>query len=228
MPLSEVALARPRKRPANAENDPSAITRRSRHGNKENKARPKPRGRRVLSKCTWKFCHEPDQNNFGPQLIVTEPNGSNHYLVDPETFMRKLRYPSAGLREENKIHMNEKALGAMVVDDKIYNADDVDDGDGNEDHIDTITAQTPMKASAKLRTRLRGGIMLRWRKRNSANILPLHDAREPSSSPPTSDVQGRTERIRIFDISGCCSDQYHCSGSEEVLSLLKLFGGLGI
>lgn len=125
--------------------------------------------------------------------------------------------------------MNEKALGTTVVDGKGYDADnDVDDGYGNEDHIDTITAQTPMTASAKLRTRLRGGIMLRWRKRNFANILPLYDTRERSSSPPTSDVQRRTDRTKIFEISDSCSSQYHCSESEEVLSLLKLFGGLAI
>lgn len=221
MPLREVFKARTRKRPANAENDPNAIARRPRRCNDENKARPKPCGRRILSKCTWKFCHEPDQNNFGPQLVVTEPDGSNHYLVDPETFMRKLRYPSAGFREENEILVNEKALG------KIYDADN-DNGDGKEDHIDTIIAQTSMIASAKLRTRLRGGIMLRWRKRTIANILPLNVTRERSNSLPTSDVQGQADRTKLFNISNSCSDGYHCSASEEVLSLLKLFGGLAI
>lgn len=123
--------------------------------------------------------------------------------------------------------MDENVFETLVVDGKICDDDnDHDiDNDGNEVHMRTITAQAPMTASAKLRTRLRGGIVLRRRKRN---ILPLNNTHECSSSPLSSGVQGRTKHTRIFDISDSCSNRYHCSESKEVLSLLKLFEGFTI
>lgn len=44
-----------------------------------------------LQKCNWKFWHEPDDGNLGPQITVTGPNGATHYLIDSETFWANFR-----------------------------------------------------------------------------------------------------------------------------------------
>lgn len=229
MPLCEVASARPRNRTANAENDTSMVKRRSRHCNDENEALPKPRSRRVLSKCNWVFCHEPDQNNVGPQIIVTEPNGSNHYLVDPETFASKLRKRSIDFREEADTLMDDTVFGTPTINGQINHARNVlDDGNETQVRMGAFTAQAPMTASAKLRTRLRGGIMQRWRKRISGKTSPLYYTRERCSSLHIPRVYGRTGRTDSLDFSGSRSSDHRCSEAGEVLSLPGLFGDLVI
>lgn len=52
---------------------------------------PRARRRRGLPKCSWVFWHEPDDTNFGPQIMVTEPDETTHYLIDVATFWAKLR-----------------------------------------------------------------------------------------------------------------------------------------
>lgn len=55
-------------------------------------ARRRPaRGSRALPKCNWQFWDEPDDTNHGPQIIVTEPSGASHYLIDLDTFRVKVR-----------------------------------------------------------------------------------------------------------------------------------------
>lgn len=55
-------------------------------------ARRRPaRGPRGLPKCSWQFWDEPDDTNHGPQIIVTEPSGASHYLIDLDTFRVKVR-----------------------------------------------------------------------------------------------------------------------------------------
>lgn len=229
MPLSEVASAKPRKRTANVQHVTTMTQRKARRCNDENKALPKPRNRRVLSKCTWMFYNEPDLSNFGPQLIVTEPNGSNHYLVDPETFAFNLRKRSNDFREETDILVDAEFFGTPNIDGQIYDAeDDLDDSDGTQVHVGTCTAQAPVPASTKLRTRLRGGIMQRWRKRISGNTLLLHHTREPCSALFTPRAFGRKGRTNSFDFSDSRSVDYRCNETGEVLTLLKLCGELGI
>jgi hypothetical protein len=51
-------------------------------------------GPKGLQRCSWRFWDEPDDANRGPQIVVTEPSGEEHYLVDLETFWSKLRQRS--------------------------------------------------------------------------------------------------------------------------------------
>ncbi|POS78084.1 hypothetical protein DHEL01_v203537 [Diaporthe helianthi] len=44
-----------------------------------------------LPRCNWQFWDEPDETNHGPQIVVTEPNEASHYLVDLDTYHKKLR-----------------------------------------------------------------------------------------------------------------------------------------
>lgn len=57
---------------------------------------------RRAQRCSWKLWPEPDDTNSGPQIIVTDPNGVNNYLIDPETFQAKLQQRRKWLHNETR------------------------------------------------------------------------------------------------------------------------------
>lgn len=52
--------------------------------------RRRPKAPGALPKCSWQFWDEPDDTNRGPKIIVTEPSGALHYLIDLDTFHMKI------------------------------------------------------------------------------------------------------------------------------------------
>lgn len=223
MPLCEITSQRPYNRPRMIKRDTMAAKRRTKHRVDENQALSEPHNQRVLSKCTWQFYHEPDQDNFGPQLIVTEPNGNSHYLVDQQTFMRKLQWYSARYMEEGRgMIPTEGVFEALVLEE---NGDDDHD---IEEQIYAATAQATLTASARWKMRLRGGIMQRWKKRNSSSILPLYHTHEMSSTTSRSGVSEKTDQTNLLDFSRFWGNQQPGSEPQEAPSITNLFGALGI
>lgn len=166
--------------------------------------------KRRLSACSWKLWHEPDQNNFGPQIIVTDPDGESHYLIDPETHARRLGLYMKGLgtTEEEEFAFTYGGFTDMVDDvaeeeesDSTYQDSLVNDwirmegewrfsnmakAQGEYDiHCNVSQPISPkystQKDKALWRTRLRGGLMKTW-KRIPGPLLPLHNTHEKRAS----------------------------------------------
>lgn len=211
------------KRSKNIEQASRVAKKRAKHLNDANKALPKPCSPRTLPKCTWQFRHKPDQDNFGPQLVLTEPNGNSHYLVDPETFVREFRYYSAKFEEEeNKLLVTEGGFEALLADEDSYN-----DGD-DEKPVPAAAAQATMAASARWKTRLQEGIMQQWKKRSLSAILPLYHTNRRSNPSSSSDVLEGMERTSLLGFSGSWSSRHCRIAPEEASPMLKRFGALGI
>lgn len=225
MPLCAVKSERSCNTPENVRHVKRSTKRRTTYSDVEN---AKPCNRRVLSKCTWQFYHQPDQDNFGPQLIVTEPDGKSHYLMDPETFMRNLRWHSARLWEkETSMLMTEEIFEAIVMGNMHQIAGDGYDDDCNKENQRATTAQAAMTASTRWKARLRGGIVPRWKRKNCSSVLPFHHTFEGSVSLRTSDGSREMDCTKLLGFHGSWSSQGLGRVLEEASSLLKLFGILG-
>lgn len=194
-----------------------------------------------LSGCSWKFWHEPDQNNFGPQLIVTEPDGQSHYLLDPETYERRVRLCVAdfGVEEEEElVFAHNGVTTATAIQQIILNMGE--DGDWekgmNEPKYAKDWLQDMLQRSheastetdkAQWKTKLRGGLMQTWKKRSSGTILPLHNTLEESNSSSWFDSSEEKEESRIG--RGIFNSGQHCHNDPEGTSMfLEVFRVLGI
>lgn len=157
------------------------------YGTSEGFSSPKilesPGGSRVrgLQKCNWVFWHEPDDTNFGPQIMVTEPNGTTHYLVDKATLWDKLHQHTeqhAATRGRSPMPSGSESTEAFVDDEDYYSE--------KEEETPVVSAQVcAPTAPATWASRLRGGIAQRWRIRSSRGWLSLRSA---CSLPEDADV----------------------------------------
>lgn len=91
------------------------------------------RGHRALPRCNWQFWDEPDDTNHGPQIVVTEPDGASHYLVDLDTFRIKVRQrresrsaQAASYVEKSRMAARMEAMTSFSAEEMELYGDDED------------------------------------------------------------------------------------------------------
>lgn len=106
---------------------------------------------------------------MGPQIIVTEPDGNQHYLVDPETYWAKHRQRSEQL-------LNECRGGREQVLTETTSQSFDEQEFGNEEFLELL--QSIVISSDRGTSSLRGGRIIRkWKKWGSKVMLPMYRAR---------------------------------------------------
>lgn len=99
---------------------------------------------------------EPDGTS--PQLIITQPNGNWHYLVDPETYWAKRRQRSEWLYKQN--NLNLRATKASMVSSP-----------------SNMGTSSPKDRDLKRSKIFNGGIVQKWKEcgspRRGGGIIPL-------------------------------------------------------
>lgn len=121
---------------------------------------------------------EPDVTR--PQIIVTKPDGSWHYLVDPETYWAKRRQRSERLYNENCWDAQLTQTSMMPFPSKIPRADV-----GMSSRENIAPKETPSKQS-KL---LKGKMTKKWKQCRSL----VHDS---DTIPLSKTVQLRRQNLR--------------------------------
>lgn len=196
--------------------------RKTNHHNNENKAPSQDLPPSRLPECGWRFWHEPDRNNIGPQLIVTEPDGKNHYLVDAEARAIRTRLHSAPFEavEEDGFDFTSDGMVYAIPVSRILPEKDKNN---KKQRLHACAAQVAEVVSprwkdiASRRTRLRGGVMQYQKRRSSSAILPLDRINGRSNTLSSS----KMERANMSGVKGA----YNEPGE---VSFRELFKGWGI
>lgn len=100
------------------------------------------RSPRALPRCSWQFWDEPDDTNRGPQIIVTEPSGTSHYLIDLHTHRLKVRQRSASGPGQAASYVERSRMAARVEAMARFGDDDMDMY-GDDDDDSTLPFYTP-------------------------------------------------------------------------------------
>ncbi|ROW11273.1 hypothetical protein VMCG_01362 [Cytospora schulzeri] len=176
-----------------------------------------------LQRCSWRFWDEPDDTNHGPQIIVTEPNGDEHYLIDLETFWSKLRQRS----ERHAAHSIRDPEKAMLTGDKVGGRLDdtvqepVTRVEDEKALISVSEASSMTIRGQRWSTRLKQAFS---RRNDSAGqsrtLLPLcHDVGEGGSSQFED-----SETARLLGFEGTWDTRRRQGGEVDLLRLIGVLG----
>lgn len=180
-----------------------------------------------LQRCSWRFWDEPDDTNHGPQIVVTEPNGAEHYLIDLETFWSRLRQRSERLAAESA-RESERAVCIMDgnMDDMLHCtfqdtvACEKDEGAFViASGLPSTTTMSSSKRGQRVSTRLKQAFSRRTGQ--PRGLLPLYHDGGDDGSRQSEDSE--TERLLG------CDDIWDDRPRQGVeMDLLRLFGVLGL
>ncbi|KUI66971.1 hypothetical protein VM1G_02002 [Cytospora mali] len=174
-----------------------------------------------LQRCSWKFWDEPDDTNHGPQIIITEPDGKEHYLIDLEAFWSKMRQ-----RSERHAADTARDTEKYVPTDKMEDVpkctmQEVETCSNDDDValVPVCAASSTTMRGQKWSTRLKQAFSRR--SGQPRTLLPLcHDGEEGGSSQSE---DSETERLLRLDGTW---DSRRRQGGE--LDMLRLIGVLGL
>ncbi|KAI3392815.1 hypothetical protein diail_5164 [Diaporthe ilicicola] len=167
------------------------------------------KGPRPLPRCSWNFCGEPDDTNRGPQIIVTEPSGASHYLMEPDTFRLKVSQhwqhcstQAASYTEKmRRTHRMEDMASFINEEMETYGSDELDPF-----HLHTSDHGT--------RWWLRLGKLLFRSGVQPQALLPLYHTHSTSEDP---------EKPKLFGYDGAQDGH----AREEKAGMLRLPGFVG-
>lgn len=132
------------------------------------------RGPRGLPRCNWQFWAEPDDTNHGPQIIVTEPSGASHYLIDLDTFGLKVRRHRDFQYGQAASYVEKSRMAARMEDMANFSSDEMDIyGDDEESALPSYTS------SHATRWWLRWGRMLFRSGCQPRSLLPMYQNDTP-------------------------------------------------
>ncbi|KAL1852049.1 hypothetical protein Daus18300_012331 [Diaporthe australafricana] len=159
-------------------------------------------GHRALPRCNWEFWGEPDDTNRGPQIIVTEPSGASHYLIDPDTFRLKVRQRRERRPIQAATFTGNGGLSGSMEDMASCFIEEIE-ADG-EDELDSCPLHRPdhtMRWWLRLgRTVLRPVVQPRA-------LLPLYHNHSISEDP---------EKAKLLGYDGA-QDEKPCEGRAEMV-----------
>lgn len=153
-----------------------------------NLARRRPvrpaRGSRALPRCSWQFWDEPDDTSRGPQIIVTEPSGTSHYLIDLDTYRLKVGQRRASGHGQADSYVERSRMAARMDAMARFSADDMDVyGDDDDSTLPSYTSGHSTKWWQ------RWGRMLLRSGTHNRSLLPMYHT-ESSFDPEKLDLLG--------------------------------------
>ncbi|KUI57189.1 hypothetical protein VP1G_04532 [Cytospora mali] len=146
-----------------------------------------------LQRCSWKFWDEPDDTNHGPQIIITEPNGKEHFLIALETFWSKMRQVSERHIAESARDTEKYSPTDKMQDVLKCTIQEVETCANDDERalVPVCAASSTTMRGQKWSTRLKQAFSRRSGQPRS--LLPLcHDGEEGSSSQSE---DSETERL---------------------------------
>lgn len=132
------------------------------------------RGPRALPRCNWQFWDEPDETNHGPQIIVTEPSGASHYLIDLDTFRIKVRERRERRSAQAASYVEKSRMAARMEAMASFSAEEMGLYGDDED-----SALPPCTSAHSTRWWLRWGRMFLRSGSQPRTLLPMYHNDSP-------------------------------------------------